>query len=266
MKKLSGLLAVLFVLTFALAGCGSTDSDKTSEGSTEVKAESGIPSTIKVGTNAEFPPFEYVNDEGEFDGFDIALMQAVCDKLGVKMEVNNMEFKSLLGAMQLNNIDVIAAGMTVTEDRLKSVDFTDSYYEAKQVIVVNKDSKVTSFADLNGKKIGVQEGTTGDLFVTPGEDGALVENADVKRMKKGVDAIMDLKNGGIDAVVIDKNPATEFVNNNDQLKIVEDDAATENYAFAIAKGNTELADAINKAVEELKADGTYDSLVKEYIN
>lgn len=266
MKKLSGLLAVLLVLTFALAGCGSS-SDKANEAnSTEAKAEAGIPSTIRVGTNAEFPPFEFVNDNGEFDGFDIALMQAVCDKIGVKMEVNNMEFKSLLGAMQLNSVDVLAAGMTVTEDRLKSVDFTDSYYEAKQVIVVQKDSKVASFADLDGKKIGVQEGTTGDLFVTPEEEGALVKDAEVKRMKKYVDAIMDLKNGGIDAVVIDKNPALEFVGANDDLKIVEDDAAVENYAFAVAKGNTELAEAINKAVEELKADGTYDELIKKYIN
>lgn len=270
MKKLYGILAMLLVLVFAFTGCGSSssnnDSDDKNEASTAAVAESGIPDTIIVGTNAEFPPFEYVDDNGEFDGFDIALMQAVCDKIGVKMEVNNMEFKSLLGAMQLNSIDVIAAGMTVTEERQKSVDFTDSYYEAKQVIIVKNDSNVTSFADLDGKSIGVQEGTTGDLFVTPEEDGALVKDADVKRFKKGVDAVMDLKNGGVDAVVIDKNPATEFVSGNDDLKIVEDDTATENYAFAIAKGNTELADAINKAVEELKADGTYDSLVKEYIN
>lgn len=270
MKKLYGILAMLLVFVFAFTGCGSSSSNNETndknEASTTAVAESGIPDTIIVGTNAEFPPFEYVDDNGDFDGFDIALMQAVCDKMGVKMEVNNMEFKSLLGAMQLNSIDVIAAAMTVTEERQQSVDFTDSYYEAKQVIIVNKDSNVASFSDLDGKSIGVQEGTTGDLFVTPEEDGALVKDANVKRFKKGVDAIMDLKNGGVDAVVIDKNPATEFVSGNDNLKIVEDDAATENYAFAIAKGNTELADAINKAVEELKADGTYDSLVKEYIN
>lgn len=268
MKKLYGILTMLLVFVFAFTGCGSSnnETDDTNEAATTAAAESGIPDTIIVGTNAEFPPFEYVDDNGDFDGFDIALMQAVCDKLGVKMQVNNMEFKSLLGAMQLNSIDVIAAGMTVTEERQQSVDFTDSYYEAKQVIIVNKDSNVASFSDLDGKSIGVQEGTTGDLFVTPEEDGALVKDATVKRFKKGVDAVMDLKNGGVDAVVIDKNPATEFVSGNDDLKIVEDDAATENYAFAIAKGNTELADAINKAVEELKADGTYDSLVKEYIN
>lgn len=270
MKKLYGILAMLLVFVFAFTGCGSSSSDKEAddqnEASTTAVAESGIPDTIIVGTNAEFPPFEYVDDNGDFDGFDIALMQAVCDKMGVKMEVNNMEFKSLLGAMQLNSIDVIAAAMTVTEERQQSVDFTDSYYEAKQVIIVNKDNNVASFSDLDGKSIGVQEGTTGDLFVTPEEEGALVKDANVKRFKKGVDAVMDLKNGGVDAVVIDKNPATEFVSGNDDLKIVEDDAATENYAFAVAKGNTELADAINKAVEELKADGTYDSLVKEYIN
>jgi polar amino acid transport system substrate-binding protein len=271
MKKLCGILAALLVFVFALTGCSSSSSTSESTSgseasSTAVVAESGIPETIIVGTNAEFPPFEYVNDDGDYDGFDIALMQAVCDKIGSKMEVSNMEFKSLLGAMQLNSIDVIAAGMTVTEDRQKSVDFTDSYYEAKQVIIVNSDSTVASFSDLDGKSIGVQEGTTGDLFVTPEEDGALVKDATVKRFKKGVDAVMDLKNGGVDAVVIDKNPATEFVSGNDDLKIVEDDAAVENYAFAVAKGNTELAEAINNAVAELKEDGTYDALVKEYIN
>ena len=269
MKKLSGIVAVMLVLVFAFTGCGNTDSgskNKGNEAASTAAAESGIPEKIIVGTNAEFPPFEYVDDNGDFAGFDIALMQAVCDKLGCKMEVNNMEFKSLLGAMQLKSIDVIAAAMTVTDERKQSVDFTDSYYEAKQVIIVDKNSKVASFSDLDGKKIGVQEGTTGDLFVTPEEDGALVKDATVKRFKKGVDAVMDLKNGGVDAVVIDKNPATEFVSSNqDSLKIVEDDTAVENYAFAIAKGNTELADAINKAVEELKADGTYDSIVKEYI-
>lgn len=269
MKKLSGLLVVLLVLSLTFAGCGgSKTTEENNEAATTAASESksGIPDKIIVGTNAEFPPFEFVDDNGEFDGFDIALMKAVCEKIGVEMEVSNMEFKSLLGAMQLNSIDVIAAAMTVTEDRQKSVDFTDSYYEAKQVIIVPKDSTVASFADLDGKKIGVQEGTTGDLFVTPGEDGALVNDATVTRFKKGVDAVMDLKNGGQDAVVIDKNPALEFVGSNDDLKIVEDDAATENYAFAVAKGNTELADAINKAVEELKADGTYDALVKDYIN
>ncbi|MDO4556813.1 MAG: basic amino acid ABC transporter substrate-binding protein [Lachnospiraceae bacterium] len=269
MKKLSGLIAALLVLTLAFTGCSSNtgSEDTSSEGATTAAAESGIPDKLIVGTNAEFPPFEFVNDDGEYDGFDIALMQAVCDKIGCEMEVSNMEFKSLLGAMQLNSIDVIAAAMTVTEDRKQSVDFSESYYEAKQVIIVDKDSDIASFSDLDGLKIGVQEGTTGDLFVTPGEDGALVQNAEVKRFKKGVDAVMDLKNGGVDAVVIDKNPATEFVSSNeDTLKIVEDDAAKEEYAYAVAKGNTELADAINQAVEELKADGTYDALVKEYIN
>lgn len=268
MKKLSSLLAMLLVLVFAFTGCGGSGSNdsKEAESTTGAVAESGIPETLIVGTNAEFPPFEFVNDNGDYDGFDIALMQAICDKIGCKMEVNNMEFKSLLGALQMDSIDVIAAGMTATEERKESVDFTESYYEAKQVIIVKKDSNVASFADLNDKKIGVQEGTTGDLYVTPEEDGALVEKAEIKRFKKGVDAVMDLKNGGVDAVVIDKNPAKEFVNSNDDLMIVEDDAAIENYAFAVAKGNTELAEAINNALTELKADGTYDSLIKEYIN
>ena len=165
MKKLSSLLAMLLVLVFAFTGCGGSGSSdsKEAESTTGAVAESGIPETLIVGTNAEFPPFEFVNDNGDYDGFDIALMQAICDKIGCKMEVNNMEFKSLLGALQMDSIDVIAAGMTATEERKESVDFTESYYEAKQVIIVKKDSNVASFADLNDKKIGGQEGTTGDL-------------------------------------------------------------------------------------------------------
>ena len=262
MKKLSGILAIMIVLTLSLAGCGGSDS----KGGSTAKDEGSIPETIVVGTNAEFAPFEYVNDAGEVDGFDIALMKAVCDKLGVKMEVENMEFKSLLGSMQMESIDVIAAGMTVTEERLQSVDFTDEYYEAKQVIVVNKDSKVAGFSDLDGKAIAVQEGTTGDFLVSPEEEGALVKDATVKRMKKHIDGIMDLKNGGVDAVVVDKNPALEFVENDSSIKIVEDEAAVENYALAVHKGNKVLADAINKALAELKEDGTYDELIKTYIN
>lgn len=257
MKKLA-IMALAVLTAFTLTACGSKPSD----------GGKGALDTIIVGTNAEFPPFEYINEEGEPDGFDIALMKAIGEKIGAEVTVSNMEFKSLIGAIEMDSIDAIAAGMTRTEDREKSVDFSESYYEAKQVIVVAADSTVAGFADLEGGAIAVQEGTTGDFMVSPEEDGAVLTNATVKRFKKGADAINDLKNGAVDAVVIDAIPAQEFVAmNSDSLKIVTDDSVEpEFYAIAVKKGNKELLDAINKALVELKEDGTYDKLLDEYIN
>lgn len=278
MKKITKLVAVVMASAMLLTACGSTaNKDTASEGTTggapEVTTEATqgdnkAPDKIVVGTNAEFPPFEFVNDSGEIDGFDMAVMKEVAKRIGSEIEINNMEFKGLIGAMEAGHLDVIAAGMTVTPDKERSVDFTDSYYMATQYIVVQKDSPVTSFKDLEGKKIGVQEGTTGD-YIASDEFGesAGVKNADVQRLKKGADAIMALKNGGVDAVIIDANPAKEFVNANpDKLKYVEDpNAPQEEYAFAVKKGNDALKTLINDALAEMKSDGTFDKFVAEYI-
>lgn len=252
MKKLlvAGLSLVL-VCSMLFVGCGKKeDANK-------------IPDTIKVGTNAEFPPFEYKNDKGEYDGFDMAIMQEVCKRIGSEMKIENMEFKSLVGAMESKNLDVIAAGMTVTDERKEAVDFTDSYYTSNQYIIVKKESKVKKLSDLNGKKIGVQEGTTGD-FIASG-DSKTVKDATVKRYKKGADAVVALRQGGVDAVVIDANPAKEYVKNNKGLKLIKDESSKEQYAFAVQKGNEKLAKEINKQLKAIKADGTYDKLVKKYI-
>ena len=125
---------------------------------------------LTVGTNAEFPPFEYIGNDGQPDGFDMAVIKAIGKEEGFEVKISNMEFKSLVASLSTGSLDAVIAGMTVTEDRQKSVDFSDSYYTATQCIIVKKDSDVTKLADLNGKKIGVQEGTTGDLLCTPGED------------------------------------------------------------------------------------------------
>ncbi|HIV68593.1 MAG TPA: ABC transporter permease subunit [Candidatus Butyricicoccus stercorigallinarum] len=234
----------------------------------EPAAEDGERLVINVGTNAEFPPFEYIGDDGEPDGFDMAVIQAIGEAAGFDVEITNMEFKSLIASLATGSLDAVIAGMTVTEERQQSVDFSDSYYTATQCIVVSQDSDITGLADLNGKKIAVQEGTTGDLLCTPGEDNDIItdESTQVQRFKKGTDAIVTLNNGGVDAVVIDKNPAENFVaSNSDTLKLIEDETSTEEYAIAVAKGNTELLDRINSGLAQIKEDGTFDALVAQYI-
>lgn len=251
MKKILVVgLSVVLACSMLFVGCGS-------------KEKSEIPETVTVGTNAEFPPFEFKNDDGEYDGFDMAMMQEVCKRMGSKMKIKNMEFKSLIGAMESGNLDVIAAGMTVTDERKESVDFSDSYYTSNQYIIVKEDSSVKKISDLNGKKISVQEGTTGDYVASGDYDS--VKDAKVKRFKKGVDAVMDLTKGGCDAVVIDANPAQEFVKNNKGLRLIKDQSSKEEYAFAVQKGNTKLQKEINKQLKAIKEDGTFDKLVKKYI-
>ena len=182
------------------------------------KEESKVPDKLIVGTNAEFPPFEYMNDKKQPDGFDIAMIKEIGKRMDKKVEIQNMEFKSLIGAMESESINTVIAGMTKTAEREESVDFSDSYYTSNQAIILKKDSKIKKLSQLSGKKIGVQEGTTGDIISSGEKFGeknkVIVKKATVKRYKKGVDAVMDLKNGAIDAVVIDEKPAQEFVKNN----------------------------------------------------
>lgn len=247
-------------LTVALAGVLAASMLFTGCGKKETADGGEIPDTIVVGTNAEFPPFEYVNDDGDVDGFDMAVMKEVGKKIGSKIEIKNMEFKSLIGSMESGNLDVIAAGMTVTKERERQVDFTDSYYTAKQYVIQKQGGSIKSADDLEGLTIAVQEGTTGDLLATDE-----IKDSNVKRFKKGVDAVMDLKKGGSDVVIIDANPAQEFVKANKGLEVVKDLFDDEEYAFAVQKDNTKLKDAINDALKEMKDDGTFDKLVKEYI-
>ena len=233
-----------------LAGCGGA------KGSAMQK------DTLTVGTNAEFPPFEYVDDNGEPDGFDMALIKAVGEKMGKQVEIQNMEFDSLVSSIG-NKIDIAIAGMTVTEERKKTVDFSDSYYTAVQYVILAKDSTIASYDDLMNTKIGVQMGTTGDFIASD------IAGSTVSRYNKGVDAVNDLLNGRLDCVIIDKNPAETFVGiNSDTLMALDGaqfDFEEESYAIAMPKGDAELVSAVNKAIGELKADGTYDELVKKYI-
>ncbi len=217
---------------------------------------------LTVGTNAEFPPFEYVDDNGEPDGFDIALIKAIGEKLGVEVEVENMEFASLVSSIG-SKIDVSIAGMTVTDERKETVDFSDSYYEAVQYVILPEGSEIATADDLVGKTIGVQLGTTGDFIATD------IEGTTVQQYNKAVDAVNDLINGRVDCVIIDKNPAlvfeSKFEGQVTALEGAQFDFETEEYAIAMPKGDTALVDAVNAALAEIKADGTFDELVKTYI-
>lgn len=213
---------------------------------------------IVMVTNAEFPPYEY-HENDTIVGIDADIARAVAEQMGVELEIQDMAFDSLIPAIQSGKADFAAAGMTVNEDRLKNVDFTDTYAQAAQVIIVKTDSPIASPDDLTGKKIGVQTGTTGDIYADD------IENAEVQRFNKGMEAVMALNQGKIDAVIIDREPAKVFVKENEGLKILDEAFTEEEYAIAVKKGNTELLDKMNAAIKELKESGELQKIVDKYI-
>ncbi len=243
MKKILALLMATLLIMTTFAACGSTEDD-----------------TLTMGTNAAFPPYEFTDDAGNVVGIDAEIAQAVADKLGKKLIIKDMDFDSLLTAVQGGSCDIVFAGMTVTDERKQAVNFTQTYATGVQVIIVKDGSDIKTADDLEGKMIGVQKGTTGDIYCT---DDYGQEN--VKQFDNGALAIEALKNGQVDCVVIDNEPAKNFVKANAGLKILDTEYVSEDYAAAIAKENTELLDAVNKAMDELKADGTIDKIIKKYI-
>lgn len=212
-----------------------------------------------MATNAEFPPYEF-HDGGTIVGIDAEIAGAIAEKLGMELQIEDMAFDSIIPAVSSGKADVALAGMTVTEDRKANVDFTDTYAQAAQVIIVKEDSAVAGPEGLEGKKVGVQQGTTGDIYVTDemGEDA-------VERYNKGFEAVESLKQGKIDAIVIDREPAKVFVSENEGLKILDEAYTEEEYAIAVKKGNTELLDQINGALKELKESGDLQKIVDKYI-
>lgn len=261
MKKLVALLLTTVMAMTMLTACGGSEA-ATTESADSVASAALADGVLTVGTNAEFPPFEYVGDDGQPDGFDMALVKAIGEKLGVEVKIENMEFASLVTSIG-SKIDIAAAGMTVTEERKQTVDFSNPYYEAVQYVVLPADSAIATAADLEGKTIGVQLGTTGDFIATD------IPGSTVSSYNKAVDAVNDLVNGKVDCVIIDKNPALVFESKFEGQVVAVDGAQfefeIENYAIALPKGDTVLAEQINTAIEELKADGTFDELVKTYI-
>lgn len=254
-KRIALLLSIIITVGI-FAGC--TSGKKSSE---QAKPTQNEKISIILGTNAEFPPFEFMNDKGEVDGFDIALMKAVAQEINADIKIENMEFKSLIGSIETGKINLIAAGMTITDERKQSVDFSTPYYEATQKIILRKDdTAIKTKEDLVGKKIAVQEGTTGDVYVTD-----KIKDSKVSRFKKGVDAVMDLINKRVDAVVIDKSPAEEYVKaNKDAVYSIDSNFDIEEYGIAVKKGDTKLLNAVNDGIKKLKENGTYDKLLKEY--
>ena len=272
-RKLAFLMAASLIATGALAGCGGSkdaaadaNQDAAADANQDAAADAQQPAettggTLRMGTNATFPPYESVDDNNNVVGIDADIAAAVAEKLGMQLEITNMEFDSLIPALNADQIDIIFAGMTITEERKESVDCSDSYATGIQSIIVPENSDIASPDDLAGKKVGVQTGTTGDIYCTDdlGEEC-------VQRFENGVVATQALVNGQIDAVVIDNEPAKAYVAANEGLKIVETAYAVEDYAAAINKGNTELLDKVNGALKELKDEGKLDEIIKTYIH
>ena len=277
MKKALSLMTAA-ALVLSLAACGSTASSAASSEAASPEAassdaassdaasseaasetETAELSTVEPGklimsTNAAFPPYEMTTDSGEFEGIDIETAQAIADKLGLELQIDDMDFDAALLAVQQGKADMVMAGVTVTDERQNVMDFTDSYATGIQSIIVKEDSDIASVDDLAGKKIGTQRGTTGYLYCSDdfGDDN-------------GLTAVQMLNNGQVDCVVIDNAPAKEFIAANPGLKLLDTAYVEESYAIGIGKGNTELKDAINTALEELKADGTLQAIVDKYI-
>ena len=268
MKKFLALfLAAVLVCSTAVmfAGCGSktesssaaSDSKTSDSKSSESTATKG---ELHMATNAAFEPYEY-QEGGKVVGIDAELAQALCDKLGYTLVIDDMEFDAIITAVSSGKADFGMAGMTVTDERKKSVDFTDSYTTAIQAIIVNDgETKVAKADDLKGATVGVQLGTTGDIYVSDMEkDGTKVE-----RFSKGADAVLALTQKKVDAVVIDNEPAKKFVEQNKGTKILDEPFENEDYAICLKKGS-ELTEQFNKALAELKADGTVKKIIDKYI-
>lgn len=241
------------------ADTGAADSAEAADNAAAVTKTEGV---LTFGTNAEFPPFEFVAASGvidQYDGIDIAIAKQIAEENGMTAAIENMEFDSLLIALENGQIDAAIAGMTVTEERKKSADFSIPYYTATQVMIVKEDSDIAAAADMADKKICVVQGYTGEICV---QDMGYSYEA----FKKGTEAIMELVNGKCDVVVIDSATAQKYVNDNEGLKIVEDASAfeSEEYAIAVKKGNTALLDMLNTAIETKLADGTISELGAKY--
>ena len=212
-----------------------------------------------MATNAEFPPYEYYEGD-EVVGIDAEIAAAIAEELGMELKIEDMAFDSIIPAITSGKADMGAAGMTVTPDREENVNFTDTYAHATQVIIVKEDSTIAGPDDLVGKTVGVQLGTTGDIYADD------IEDATVERYNKGFEAVQALTQDKIDAVVIDGEPAKEFVKDAEGLKILDEAFTEEDYAIAVAKDNTELLDKINDALASLKESGKLDEIVAKYIS
>lgn len=246
----------------------SAESAGTEEAAEDTQAEAEAPAEFETAqegklvmvTNAEFPPYEY-HEGDEIVGIDAEIAAAIADELGLELVIEDIAFDSIIPELVSGKADFAMAGMTVTEERKESVDFSNTYAQASQKVIVQEDSEIATPEDLTGKIVGVQLGTTGDLYVTDLE----AEGTTVERFSKGFEAVQALSQGKIDAVVIDEQPAQVFVSQTDGLKILDDSFTDEEYAAAVKKGNTALLNAINDALADLDEAGELDAIVAKYI-
>ena len=269
MKKILAITMAL-ALSVSLFACSSneptTSTPAASSPAGEAAFTTAVPGKLVMATNAAFPPYEFI-EGGEIVGIDAEIAGAIAEKLGLEVQIEDMEFDAIIESVKSGKADIGLAGMTVTPDRAEEVNFTDSYATGVQVVIVTEDSAITTVDDLFAEganhTIGVQLATTGDLYSTWDiEDEGL---GTVDRYNKGADAVMALKSGKVDCVIIDNEPAKAFVAENEGLKILDTEYAVEDYAIAISKNNEDLLEAVDKALNELIEDGTVASIVNKYI-
>lgn len=279
MKKILALMLAL-CMVFALAACGEPASEPSDapvseapeaseapaseapETETPADAEGGltiVDGKLTMSTNAQFPPYEMTTDDGGFEGIDVEIATAIAEKLGLELDILDMDFDSALLAVQQGKSDIVMAGVTVNDDRLLVMDFSTSYANGVQVVIVKEGSDIT-IDNMGEGLIGTQRGTTGNIYCTDdyGEEHVVAYD-------DGFTAVQALVNGQVDCVVIDNAPAQEFIKNNAGLAILDTEYANEDYAIGVNKGNSALLDAINGALEELIADGTVQSIIDKYI-
>ena len=264
----AGLTAAALALTACGGSASSTASSTASSAASSEAASTSAAAeltTVEAGkltmaTNATFPPYEMTTDAGTIEGIDVDTAQAIAEKLGLELQIDDMDFDAALLSVQQGKADIAMAGITVTDERMAVMSFSDSYATGIQSVIVPEGSDIASVDDLAGKKIGTQRGTTGYLYCSDdfGEDAVVAYD-------NGLTAVQALNNGQVDAVVIDNEPAKAYVESNPGLKILDTSYAEENYAIGMNKSNTALLEAVNAALEELKADGTLQSIVDKYI-
>ena len=273
MKKMIALILAL-VMAPSLVACGNNNTeddtkDYASMSLEELKAEltTVTEGKLTMSTNATFRPYEMLADDGSFEGIDVEVAGAIAEKLGLELQIDDMSFDAALLAVQGDSpkADIVMAGVTVTEDRQLVMNFSDSYATGIQVVIVKEGSDIKSIDDLEGKKIGTQMGTTGYIYCsdTPENGGYGEEN--VIAYDSGITAVQALVNGQVDCVVIDNEPAQAYVKANAGLSILDTEFTNEDYAIGMNKGNACLLAAVNAAMAELKADGTFQKIVEKYI-
>ncbi|MCR4657836.1 MAG: basic amino acid ABC transporter substrate-binding protein [Lachnospiraceae bacterium] len=253
-------------IVLSLAGCAAPAApaasndvkEESSEAGDSAKSETSEGGVLVMATNAEFPPYEYY-DGDKIVGIDVEIAEAIAEDLGMTLQIEDISFDSIIASVQAGKADIGLAGMTVTEDRLENVNFSDSYANSAQMIIVAEDSDVEEPEDLEGKTVGVQLGTTGDIYA---ED---IEDATVERYNKGMEAVQALTQGKVDAVIIDKEPAKVFVSQNEGIKMLDKEFTVEEYAAAIAKENEDLLNKVNASIASLKESGKLQEIVDKYI-